>query len=71
MWAPVCLPSTRVEGASPADAETMRDARDLVKLAVLGRDGGPEIAKRYYTRALPELKSASKQLDELAKLLPR
>ena len=60
-------------GAAIEYAETYKDAKDLVKLAVLskGDGGGPDVATRYYERALPNLKEASAKLDSLAKLLPK
>lgn len=53
--------------------EAYRDARDLVKLAVLSRKdgGGPDVATRYYERALPNLKEAAAKLDDVVKLLPK
>ena len=51
-------------------AESYRNARDLVKLAVLGRGAGADVAAGYYDRALPEIKDAAAKLDEAAKLLP-
>ena len=60
-------------GAAIEYAETYKDAKDLVKLAVLskGDGGGPDVATRYYERALPNLKEASAKLDSLVKLLPK
>ena len=51
-------------------AESYRNARDLVKLAVLGRGAGADVAAGYYDRALPEIKDAAAKLDEAARLLP-
>ena len=54
-------------------AEHSRNARDLVRLAVLGRqgaNGGPDVVKGYLDRAIPELKDAASELDALVKLLP-
>ena len=51
-------------------AETYRDAKDLVKLAVLAK-GSDDVAKNYYRRALPEIKAASAKLDEIVGLLPK
>ena len=51
-------------------AESYRNARDLVKLAVLGRGAGADVAAGYYDRALPEIQDAAAKLDEAAKLLP-
>ena len=60
-------------GAAIEYAETYKDAKDLVKLAVLskGDGGGPDVATRYYERALPNLKEASAKLDAVVKLLPK
>ena len=60
-------------GAAIEYAETYKDAKDLVKLAVLskGDGGGPDVATRYYERALPNLKEASEKLDAVVKLLPK
>ena len=60
-------------GAAIEYAETYKDAKDLVKLAVLskGDGGGPDVATRYYERALPSLKEASEKLGAVVKLLPK
>lgn len=60
-------------GSAIEYVEAYRDARDLVKLAVLSRkDGGePDVATRYYERALPNLKEAAAKLDDVVKLLPK
>ena len=60
-------------GAAIEYAETYKDAKDLVKLAVLskGDGGGPDVATRYYERALPNLKEASAKLDAVVRLLPK
>ena len=60
-------------GAAIEYAETYKDAKDLVKLAVLskGDGGGPDVATGYYERALPNLKEASEKLDAVVKLLPK
>ena len=60
-------------GAAIEYAETYKDAKDLVKLAVLskGDGGGPDVATRYYERALPNLKDAASKLDAVVKLLPK
>ncbi len=60
-------------GAAIEYAETYKDAKDLVKLAVLskGDGGGPDVATRYYERALPNLKDAASKLDDVVKLLPK
>ena len=60
-------------GAAIEYAETYKDAKDLVKLAVLskGDGGGPDVATRYYERALPNLKDAAAKLDDVVKLLPK
>ena len=36
-----------------------------------GDGGGPDVATRYYERALPNLKEASAKLDAVVKLLPK
>ena len=36
-----------------------------------GDGGGPDVAARYYERALPNLKEASDKLDAVVKLLPK
>ena len=46
-----------------------RDAKDLAKLAVLAK-GSDDVAKSYYKRALPEIRAASKLLDDVVGLLP-
>ena len=52
-------------------AEASRNARDLIKLALIARrDGLQDVAKGYYDRALPEIKEASSKLDALVLLLP-
>ena len=55
-----------------AIARTSRRRR-LITQAVLskGDGGGPDVATRYYERALPNLKEASEKLDSLVKLLPK
>lgn len=60
-------------GSAIEYVEAYRDARDLVKLAVLSRKdgGGPDVATRYYERALPNLKEAAAKLDDVVKLLPK
>ena len=47
--------------------------RPLRAQAVLskGDGGGPDVATRYYERALPNLKEASAKLDAVVKLLPK
>ena len=60
-------------GSAIEYVEAYRDARDLVKLAVLSRKdgGGPDVATRYYEGALPNLKEAAAKLDDVVKLLPK
>jgi hypothetical protein len=67
----LCAPD--MMGSAIEYSESYRDARDLVKLAVLskGDGGGPDVATRYYERALPNLKEAASKLDEVVKLLPK
>ena len=36
-----------------------------------GDGGGPDVATRYYERALPNLKDAAAKLDDVVKLLPK
>lgn len=61
-------------GAAVEYVEAFRDARDLVKLAVLGRSGpngaSPDVARGYYERALPALNEAAAKLDDVVALLP-
>ena len=63
-------PDAFMEGAIEY-AEASRNARDLIKLALIARrDGLQDVAKGYYDRALPEIREASSKLDALVLLLP-
>ena len=61
---------------APASAHAIAASvvtRPLRAQAVLskGDGGGPDVATRYYERALPNLKEASAKLDAVVKLLPK